>query len=214
MPGPIRGAADRGPPVQKGRARRQQPLLLSTIHLRAMQSALVNPPNSGAGRQPFAPMQNLPTSAPWNKLRRNFIPAFTRQGEIPRASVSVCKPLSRNIDICQPRSFAPSMDNSAADMSISSIYSQDNTKSIQAEVPAVRRSRDAIKGEAAGAPSPVAAEDGTKFLKRVRTVNGIAGIAMKERRRKGQLDLPTESLEHISMLLKKRREAAERFYKF
>lgn len=63
--------------------------------------------------------------------------------------------------------------------------------------------------------SPVASENRPVSLKRVRTVNKLAGLAMKDRRRKGELDLPTqETLQYVAVLLRKRRAAAERFHKF
>jgi len=88
-------------------------------------------------------------------------------------------------------------DNSILDKSTGGIYARD-----KAEFPV-------------GPTSPVAAENKPKSLKRVRTVNKSVGLAMKERRRKGELDLPTrESLQHVAVLLRQRREAAERFHKF
>lgn len=95
-------------------------------------------------------------------------------------------------------------DNSVLDESTMRIYARD-----KAELNLVNA------GAPAGPTSAVAAENKSKSLKRVRTVIKSTGLAMKERRRKGELDLPTgESLQRVAILLRQRREAAERFHKF
>ena len=95
-------------------------------------------------------------------------------------------------------------DNSVLDESTTSIYARD-----EAELGLINA------GAPAGPTSQVAAANKSKSLKRVRTVNKSTGLAMKERRRKGELDLPTrESIQHVAVLLRQRREAAERFHKF
>ncbi|KAK2462129.1 hypothetical protein APHAL10511_005827 [Amanita phalloides] len=175
----------------------------------------------GAGRQPFASIQNLPTPVPSDGFRKiiSFFPSFNSQVEAMKKPVRANTLLSENIDTRQLHTLEPSArqeDPSPLDVSMASIYSEDNAESI------FSCRRNSIADTFARVISPLAQEDISisvkpGSLKRVRTVNRIAGLAMKERRRKGELDLPilpVESLQHLAVLIRKRREAAEKFHKF
>ena len=161
---------------------------------------------ASAGRQPFAPIQNLPASASPDRLQK-IIPTSAKQGKRTqdRAPISASSP--KNANIRQPHMSGRNIvneDNSVLDESTMRIYARD-----KAELNLVNA------GAPAGPTSAVAAENKSKSLKRVRTVIKSTGLAMKERRRKGELDLPTgESLQRVAILLRQRREAAERFHKF
>ena len=154
--------------------------------------------NASAGRQPFAPIQNLHIPTP-SDISHRPIPQFAKQGKWSQDCAPISTPLPTNANICQPQ--ATQEHNSAVDESTSS-YSRVNAELMNASTPA-------------SVMSPVASENRPVSLKRVRTVNKLAGLAMKDRRRKGELDLPTqETLQYVAVLLRKRRAAAERFHKF
>jgi hypothetical protein len=161
---------------------------------------------AGAGRQPFAPIQNLPTSASPDKSQKT-IPTSAKQGKRTQDRAPISTSLPKNVNIRQPHVSGRNIvneDNSVLDESTTSIYARD-----EAELGLINA------GAPAGPTSQVAAANKSKSLKRVRTVNKSTGLAMKERRRKGELDLPTrESIQHVAVLLRQRREAAERFHKF
>ena len=153
--------------------------------------------NASAGRQPFAPIQNLRTPTLSNISHKSIRPS-TKQGKWPQDCAPISTPLSKNANVCQPQ--AAQEQNSTVDESTGS--SRVNAELMNAST-------------LASVMSPVAPENRPVSLKRIRTVNKLAGLAMKDRRRKGELDLPTqETLQHVTVLLRQRREAAERFYKF
>ncbi|KAF8718991.1 hypothetical protein AX14_010655 [Amanita brunnescens Koide BX004] len=157
--------------------------------------------NASAGRQPFAQISNLPIPTPSEpNVSRTPIRTSAKQGKWPRGRASISTVLPKDANTGQPQVVQEY--NSALDESNTSLCSRDDADLMNA-------------GTLAGSASPVAPDNKPASLKRVRTVNKLAGLAMKERRRKGELDLPTrESLQHVAVLLKRRREAAERFFKF
>lgn len=155
--------------------------------------------NASAGRQPFAQIQNLHAPTPSTTSHKPFPPS-AKPGKWSQDCAPISTLLPKNANICQPQAAQEEHDSTGDEATGS--YSRGNAELMN-------------EGTLASVMSPVASETRPASLKRVRTVNKLAGLAMKERRRKGELDLPTqETLQPVAALLRKRRAAAERFYKF
>ncbi|KAF8634274.1 hypothetical protein AX17_004230 [Amanita inopinata Kibby_2008] len=188
-----------------------------------MQRTLTRTTKNGAGRQPFAPIHNLPVFASSEKIQKiiSYIPIFGKRNRESEEKMGPGEFFPKSTDVHHPHRFEPTEANKSndceQDTSRSSIYSQVDVDLSQA--PCWGRN-DYIRIDLCDEASAVASTVITTQLpsgplKRVRTVYKSAGFAMLERRRKGQdFDMSAGSLRHIAVLLRQRREAAERYFKF